>query len=240
LKKIFKKNQVIITALALMIAVAGYLSFTNGSIKDKQVAKEASAKAADDTYEISDENALLEGKIFTDSEDNSVATAANAASSEKSTQTVAQAGKQPGTEAAKGTEVSANPGEAVLTSAAANAVDSAADMKLSREQVRAKNKESLLDIIHNTNIDDAQKKAAVDQMVAMTDIAERESAAEMLLEAKGFTYVVVSITDGTADVVLNMGEATDAKRAQIEDIVKRKTNVTADKIVITPLQEKQQ
>ena len=236
MKKMFKKNQVIITALALMIAVAGYLSFTNGSMKDNEVAKEANASAADDTYEISDENALLEGEIFTDSEDNSVATAADAAATESTTETVAQAG----TEATTGTEVSANPGEAVLTSATASDVDYAAEMKLSREQVRAKNKESLLDIINNTNIDDAQKQTAVDQMVAMTDIAERESAAEMLLEAKGFTNVVVSITDGIADVVLNMGEVTDAKRAQIEDIVKRKTNVTAENIIITPLQETQQ
>ena len=57
----------------------------------------------------------------------------------------------------------------------------------------------------------------------------------MLLEAKGFTDVVVSITDESCDVVLNMGEVTDAKRAQVEDIVKRKTNVAADKIVITPI-----
>ena len=72
-------------------------------------------------------------------------------------------------------------------------------------------------------------------MLALTDIAEREAAAEMLLEAKGFSDVVVSITDDSCDVVLNMGEVTDAKRAQVEDIVKRKTNISADKIVITPI-----
>ena len=71
--------------------------------------------------------------------------------------------------------------------------------------------------------------------IAMTDIAEREAAAEMLLEAKGFSDVVVSITEDNCDVVLNMGEVTDAKRAQVEDIVKRKTNIAADKIVITPI-----
>ena len=59
-------------------------------------------------------------------------------------------------------------------------------------------------------------------MVELTDVAERENAAEILLEAKGFSDVVVSITDDGADVVLNMGEVTDAKRAQIEDIMKRK------------------
>ena len=62
-----------------------------------------------------------------------------------------------------------------------------------------------------------------------------EADAEMLLEAKGFTNVVVSISEDCCDVVLDMGEVTDAKRAQVEDIVKRKTGVTVDKIVITPL-----
>ena len=52
---------------------------------------------------------------------------------------------------------------------------------------------------------------------------------------KVFSDVVVSITDDNCDVVLNMGEVTDAKRAQVEDIVKRKTNISADKIVITPI-----
>ncbi len=238
MKKMFKKNQVIITALALMIAVAGYLSF-NGNMKDDTVAKEANAEVNDDAsdYDISDDS-LLEGEIFTDSEDNSVETGAEALSTEATTETVAQAGTE--TASVDGTEVSDNPGEAVLTSASANDVDYAAEMKLTREQVRAKNKESLLDIINNTNIDDSQKQSAVDQMVAMTDISERENAAEMLLEAKGFTDVVVSITDDSADVVLNMGEVTDAKRAQIEDIVKRKTKVSAENIIITPIQETQQ
>ena len=110
------------------------------------------------------------------------------------------------------------------------------EVKLNREQVRSQNKASLLELINNVNITEEQKQEAVNAMVAMTDIAEREAAAEMLLEAKGFTDVVVSITDGNADVVLNMGEVTDAKRAQIEDIVKRKTNVEAQNIVITPIQ----
>lgn len=36
MKKVFKKNQLIITALALMIAVAGYLSFTDKNGKDEK------------------------------------------------------------------------------------------------------------------------------------------------------------------------------------------------------------
>ena len=112
--------------------------------------------------------------------------------------------------------------------------DYAAKVKLNREQVRSKNKETLQAIIDNDSLDESKKKDAVNEMITLTDIAEKESNAEMMLEAKGFTDVVVSMNDDGCDVVLNMGEATDAK--QVEDIVKRKTRVSADKIVITPIQ----
>lgn len=232
MKNIFKKNQIIITALALMIAVAGYLQYT-GTQSDDKVAKEASADLSDTTYEISDEEFSADD-IFTEEEE---ATAQTEAQADAQTEE-APLGIQTGEDIAAQNEQEAaeNPGEAVLTSNSIENVNFAAEVKLNREQVRSQNKETLLEIINNTNISEEQKQTAIDAMVAMTDIAERENAAEMLLEAKGFTDVVVSITDDNADVVLNMGEVTDAKRAQIEDIVKRKTNVKPENIIITPIQ----
>ena len=70
-------------------------------------------------------------------------------------------------------------------------------------------------------------------MISMTDVAEKETAAEILLEAKGFDDAIVSIDGGSVDVVVNTSELTEAQRAQIEDIVKRKTEIGADGIVIT-------
>lgn len=128
-----------------------------------------------------------------------------------------------------------DPGESVLSGTTGAAFDYAAEMKINREQIRSKNKEALLEIINNAAVEDGLKQDAVDKMVAMTDIAEREAAAEMLLEAKGFTDAVISIMDDSCDVIINMGEITDAKRAQVEDIVMRKTNIPADRIVITPI-----
>ena len=227
MKKIFRKNQIIITALALMIAVAGYLQYT-GKLNDKDAAQEAGAGSTDDTYEISDEDMFNADDIFTDTEDNSQAAV---------TDGTAEGGEAAPTDPAQ-TDVIDNPGEAVLTSSNVENLDFAAEVKLNREQIRSKNKESLLEIIDNTGLTDAQKQEAVDAMIRLTDVAEREAAAEMLLEAKGFTNVVVSITDDKADVVLNMGDVTDAKRAQVEDIVKRKTNIAGENIVITPIQIK--
>ena len=74
-------------------------------------------------------------------------------------------------------------------------------------------------------------------MVNMTDLAEKEEAAELLLQAKGFEHAVVNLTGDTADVVVSASELDDAKRAQIEDIVKRKTGVEGENIVITPMNQ---
>lgn len=220
MKKIFRKNQLVITALALMIAVAGYFSYMNNNMDDGklQTAAEAanaevSAGELEEDYDISDED-VLQNEIFTAEEPDGTETAADGTA---------------------GAEEVVNPGEAVLTSTTVANIDYASEMKLNREQIRSKNKETLLEIVNNNAISDELKQDAINKMIAMTDIAERENAAEMLLEAKGFTDVVVSITEDSCDVVLNMGEVTDAKRAQVEDIVKRKTNVSAENVIITPI-----
>jgi stage III sporulation protein AH len=104
---------------------------------------------------------------------------------------------------------------------------------LNKEQTRAKNKEALLEIVNNENISSEQKQDAIDTMVSMTTIAEKENAAETLLKTKGFENSVVSITDGSVDVVIGKTQLSDAERAQVEDIVKRKTDVSVENITIS-------
>lgn len=205
MKRLFKKNQIIIAALAVMIAVAGYLNYSGKIFGDKKTSEETSSELANkELLDISDEDAAAtDGEI--QSQDGEVADA----------------------------EVEGTPGEAVLTSGEASGV--VAEAKVSREQVRAKNKETLQAIIDDTNVSDDQKSAAVNQMVAMTEIAEKEVAIETLLASKGFTEAVVSLTDEGADIVVNSSDLSDAKRAQIEDIVTRKAGVAPANIVITPI-----
>ena len=209
MKKRVHKNQIVITTLAVLIAVAGYVTYDKkgADIKDAETVANMNQGAVSDQAD----------KDYETGEDLDITS---------SKEDLADAS----------TEDVENPGETVLTSVKIGDSDYAAKVKLNREQVRSKNKETLQAIIDNDSLDESKKKDAVNEMITLTDIAEKESNAEMMLEAKGFTDVVVSMNDDGCDVVLNMGEATDAKRAQVEDIVKRKTGVSADKIVITPIQ----
>ena len=188
MKKIVKRNQVIITSLAILIAVAGYLNFADVDLgfKDKEASTDSASILDQVDYDITDESALLEE---------------NSQSSLTDTE-----------------EDTTTPGEAVLTGASGFA----AQAKLSREQVRSQNKADLQEIINNADISDDQKQTAINTMVEMTDVSEN---------------AVVNLTGETADVVVPEADLEDAKRAQIEDIIKRKTGIAAENIVITPLDQ---
>lgn len=192
MKRIFKKNQIMISALAVMIAVAGYLNYS-GRLFGDDATKADNELANQELLDIS-----LEETAEIDSLDN---------------------------------EVDETPGEAVLT----NGNKVVAEAKVAREQVRAENKEVLQGIIDNKNLSEAQKSEAVAEMIEMTKIAELETSVETMLLSKGFSESVVTITETGVDVVVNGAELTDAHRAQIEDIVTRKTGVEAKNIVITPM-----
>ena len=132
-------------------------------------------------------------------------------------------------------EVEGTPGEAVLTNGGADST--VAQAKVSREQVRAQNKETLQAIIDNTTISEDEKQDAIAQMVQMTQLSEQEVTIETLMASKGFSEAVVNLTQDSADIVVNAEELTDANRAQIEDIVTRKTEIAPENIVITPIHE---
>ena len=196
-----------------------------------------------DLDQIEEAESLAEGGAGTGQDVQQMAqaeTLADQAGMEAGAQAVAQSGSEAGIQngsAGDGTDAQAgyeNPGEAILTSGM-SVSDYIAGVQLSREQVRAKNKDTLLSIINNTSIEEAAKQQAIQDMIRLTEVAEKENAAETLLLAKGFSDPVVSISSDKVDVVVNAPSITDAQRAQIEDIVKRKAEVQAENIIITLL-----
>ena len=243
-----KRNRIMITALAIMIAVAGYLNFAGTKAGEEQLTSADAGNAGEDMTALLDlsEEDVVSDIDSMDSDQDGVAAAdylneqmpANAQVQADSAQvavvseTMDEASAE---QVAEDTDVQNGevPGEAVFTSS--TGVTSLAGAKLQKEQTRAKNKETLLDIINNANISEEQKQDAINGMIALTDMAEKETAAEILLEAKGFNDVVVSISGSGVDVVVNAPSLTDAQRAQIEDIVTRKTGISPENIIISPI-----
>ena len=206
MKKLLRKNQIIITALVIMVAVAGYFCLTDkkdflsvGNTVDSEKAANTEAQVNDGDIEVASKEAK--------------ATSGTALSSKDKA------------------------GEAVMVG---NTVGSSyfESAKLSREQTRTKNKATLLDLVNNKNTTAKQRERATQEIMKMTKISENETATENLLAAKGFENVVVNISEKSVDVIVDASKLTEKQMAQIEDIVKRKTEFSADKIVISTVGKK--
>lgn len=268
MKAIFKKNQIIITALAIMIAVVGYLNFAKD--KEAEDEREAALSAASSSYQ---DGFDAEGENYADlsAEDlgedqffmyqvsdtgELVLTENTSGNLETSTDSLTEEGDAAVTKTpsatglpenaentskvdadgsmgdAKETDSEGAPGEAVFTSVTIQE-GYFSTAKLNREQMRARNKETLLSVVSDNTVADELKQEAIDEIIALTARAEMENAAEILLEAKGYEGVVVSLSGTEADVVVNAVSITEQQIAQIEDIVSRKTGIGAEGIVIT-------
>lgn len=256
IKNIFKKNQVIIGVLALMIAVAGYLNFAKDKVDEKSKEDAASSAVSSDIFsgtqgehyaDISDEDSSAipdiagvdstQGQLIvndTASTEGDLVSKENV-EAQDSAQTPAD-GEQVA-DATDPTESdtnvsSDNPGEAILASTTINS-SYFSTAKLTREQQRAKNKEALMGIIADATVSEEQKNDAIDTVIEMTAIAEKENATEILLEAKGYSGAVVCIVDDSVDVIVNAEALTEQDMAIIEDVVMRKTGADAKNIKIT-------
>ena len=125
MKKIFKKNQIIVTVLAILIVIAGYLKYTDANFNNKN--KEVTNEIYESTYGTDD--ILSNGEI--------------ASLDENETGEAVE-------------ETTLQPGEAVMTSS--KLTDFIIQARIDREQIRSKNKETLLEVINNKDLDENQKK----------------------------------------------------------------------------------
>ena len=222
MRRVSGKNRLAIIALAVMIGVAGYMSFADAG-KDKKTKKNGKEQVEVISY---DEVAGSDSKNVADGSENIAADEA-----QDTDEGLSEDMELNGPEE----EI----GDAVLTSASAKAVtNNMASVKLTREQNRSKSRETLMDIIGDEALSDEAKKEAADTYVRLNDTIEMETDIETVLAAKGYTDVVVTIGDESVDVTLGAAELDDAERAQIEDIVTRKTGYKISNVAISMMDGK--
>ena len=182
MKSLFKKNQLMITALAIMIAIAGYLQFAGTDLQEEYLTVNDNNVYNGDTDSVDShgvitENYTLDGLLDLSEEDLMGLQEIESLDSDvdiivdnylDTGMEIAQGGTENNTETANAKpDDNEIPGEAVFTSNASG-VAVLSEAKLLKEQTRAKNKETLLQIINSEGLTDAQKQEAVDTMVQMT------------------------------------------------------------------------
>ena len=235
---VLKRNQVIITALVIMIAVAGYLSWNDSRESDMTIGylltdQGEIAALINDTGTLSslfpEDYPGLIGAPWSTTHDPTIAVSGDdfywhTLSGLDFNEIIALTTNE---------DTLSEAGEAIFVNQSRDSLF--VQNRLNREQSRSSERAILNELINNANVSDEQRAQAADAMLEIQRRIERETAAEALIESKGFAEAYVRISDSSVDVIVSKEALTDAELAQIVDIIRRKTGMSESQIHVSPM-----
>ncbi|MCL2187496.1 MAG: SpoIIIAH-like family protein [Defluviitaleaceae bacterium] len=230
---VLKRNQIIITALVIMIAIAGYLTWLDSRPDDdhigyRMVDGEIAALISPTgaivgvTHEEADPWATTHSTtIYTMADD---VTWPSFGDLDLSQILALPTNEDNITEA----------GEAIFVDGRSQ-TPFFVQARLNREQHRSGLRATLTEIINNDNVSDAQRTQAVEDKLEIQRRVERESGVESLLESKGFSEVYVRISDNGVDIIVGKETLTSSELAIILEAAMRKTGLNANQVFVSPM-----
>lgn len=249
-KKGFKKNEIVIYAIALMLVTAGYFNYTanieNNSVETyaeetqntlnvvNDIEKEVNAEKEDNTNNIEVEN-----NIANKENSNSIETEKNIAKDDNNELQNENSVNQNNTESSN-IEVSSNEkkddeeiGDAKLVSSD-SVTDYFVSSKLERDTKYADMISTYTKILEDNSVSETQKNNAMKEITKITNTKNAISVCENILSTKGFDNFVVLVNNNSVNVVVKLKDKlTKEKVAQIQNIVSRELNSKIEDIHIT-------
>lgn len=228
MRTILKKNQVILSVIAVMLIAAGYMNYTANSKDTLQTsglmdsekygklgdATFVSANVVEETNKESEENsknqeaenaekAEIEGEKEATAETNSIENTENT-TKEETVQTSAKESDQYFTES-----------------------------KLSREKMYSQMLESYQKILQNNNITDTQKEISQNEIKKINDTKNAIMITENLIKNKGYDDVLIFVNGESISVVIKAEDLSKEQIAQIQNIVSRELKAEIENVHIS-------
>ena len=216
MKNIIKKNQIVVFVIGLMIIAAGYLSYTNNESN----------------------NNTLETGVIADSEEMASIGDAKLVSANVAAGNVIEANSI--TENNSGNNIATNSKEivnsinevntnSISTNTISNTVETATitvdeyftSSRLERDTMYSERIENYQDILNNSNVSEAQKKTAQEEIVKLNNEQNAIMIAENLIKTKGLEDLVIFINGESINVIVKGDDLEKEEIAQIQNIITR-------------------
>lgn len=104
-----------------------------------------------------------------------------------------------------------------------------------REQLRARQKSQLNDIIYNASSDETTVMLAQRQLMELMRSEEAELTLEGVLRLRGFEDALVTVHTDSVNVIVRTEALTQRETAVITELVLRETGVTGGNVKILPI-----
>ena len=233
IKKIMKKNQVVILALALMLMTAGYLNYTNNHENENLLlaglgdAQLVSANVTDGSV---NENNVSSNIVDTNNVDQSETTENNSNEQNVLNEDIETNANNIDPNAPI---VNSTNGQTQETSTSASNDDYFTRSKLERETMYSQMLETYTGILENEKISSEQKDIAENEIKNINDTKNAIMVVENLFETKGFENAIVFVNNPSVNVVIKAKELGTEQVAQIQNIVQRELKTEIENIHIT-------
>ena len=216
LKK-FKKSEIAIYAISLMLVAAGYFNYSTFNQKTEETYSE-------DVGNISEQYANVgDAVLVSNNETENVTDENNTSAQNTENNTVAETNAKTTTSSSETIETKTE-----------NETDYYANAKLNREKMYAEMISNYEKIINNQNASEAQKSIATQEIAKINNTKNAIMISENLIGTKGFNNCVILVNDGSVNVVVNVQEGLNKENvAKLQNIVSRELKVEIDNIHIT-------
>lgn len=229
MKQILKKNQIIISVIAIMLIAAGYMNYTSNEKQALETAvltdSEKYAGIGDATLvsaNVADNNDLVnnnEGQNITDdstkNEDEIKSNEQNTENKENDKNTVQN-------EINTSTTVTENSGDQYF-----------AELRLERDKMYSQMLESYQKILSNSQISETQKEISENEIKKINDTRNAIMIAENLIKNKGFQDLIIFINGDSISIIVKAKELKEEQIAQIQNIISRELKGEIENIHIS-------
>lgn len=213
MKRLFKKNQIIIYTIALMLVVAGYLNYTtnNDSIN---IAMQTSSSEEELTQMANIGDAQLVSSNAVDENNNTSDN--NIVENTTSTQNIVS-----------------NDTVKTSTTNVKNSNDYFTTSKLERDTMYSQMLETYEKVLNSSNSLETQKQSATDEITKINNTKNSIMICENLIQTKGFENSIIFVNGDSISVVIRADTLSKEQVAQVQNIISREMNAKAENIHIS-------
>lgn len=223
--KVFKKNQIVVFVIGLMVIAAGYLNFTNnasletGALADsEEMASIGDAKLV--SANVSEQNVIEQNTNVVDNKNSNEENVINNENIEE-------------VKEIDESEIENDKEDNIAETSTNITVDEYfSTSRLERNTMYSQQIENYQNILSNTNVSESQKKASQEEITRISNEQNAIMIAENLIKTKGIEDLIIFINDDSINVILKGDEPKKEVIAQIQNIITRELNADIEDIHI--------
>ena len=223
--KNFKKNQVVIFVIALMLVTAGYLNFSNQEKLKENLIPTSSVADSEEMAAIGDATVVNANEVTNEEVKGNVTNNIIDNTQNANMQNTIQSN----TEAV---DTSSNLEDVQENTTQTNS-NYFTQSKIDRDNMYSQMLENYQKILETDNLEADEKTIAQEEIKNINDEKNAIMIAENLIKTKGFEDVILFVNNGNVSAIIKTDKLDENEVAQIQNIITRELQVEVTKINVS-------